>query len=39
VHLAGTVDTQASVDHAADLARQVHGVKGVDTSGLKTGGN
>ena len=37
VALSGTVDTQASADHAADLARQIKHVKSVDTSALKTG--
>lgn len=38
VRLTGTVDTQASADHAGDIARQIKGVISVDTSGLKTGG-
>ena len=37
VSLTGTVDTTASADHAADLAKQVKGVKSVDTSALRTG--
>ena len=37
VALSGTVDTQASADHAADVARQIKHVKSVDTSALKTG--
>ena len=37
VALSGTVDTQASADHAADLARQIKHVKSVDTSALRTG--
>ncbi len=39
VSLSGTVDTQASIDHAADLAKQVKGVESVDTSGLQIGHN
>ena len=37
VALSGTVDTQASADHAAEVARQIKGVASVDTSALKTG--
>lgn len=39
VALSGTVDTQASVDHAANLAKQIDGVASVDTDKLKTVSN
>ncbi|MGH8456773.1 MAG: BON domain-containing protein, partial [Stenotrophobium sp.] len=37
VALSGTVDTPASAEHAAELAKQVEGVTSVDTSALKSG--
>jgi hyperosmotically inducible protein len=37
VALSGTVDSQASIDHAEELAKQVEGVASVDASGLVMG--
>ena len=37
VALTGTVDSQASIDHANELAKQVEGVTEVDTTGLVVG--
>jgi hyperosmotically inducible protein len=37
VALTGTVDSQASIDHANDLAKGIEGVTSVDTSGLVVG--
>lgn len=37
VALTGTVDTQASIDHAEELAKKIEGVTSVDTSGLVAG--
>jgi hyperosmotically inducible protein len=37
VALTGTVDSQASIDHADDLAKKVEGVTEVDTTGLVVG--
>jgi hyperosmotically inducible periplasmic protein len=36
VALSGTAPSQDVVDHIKDLAQQVHGVKSVDVSGIKT---
>ncbi|PTU30482.1 BON domain-containing protein [Stenotrophobium rhamnosiphilum] len=37
VALSGTVDSQASIDHATDLAKNIEGVSSVDTSALLAG--
>ncbi|MES2490174.1 MAG: BON domain-containing protein [Pseudomonadota bacterium] len=37
VALSGTVDSQASIDHATDLAKQIEGVASVDASALVVG--
>lgn len=37
VALTGTVDSQASIDHANELAKKVEGVTEVDTTGLVVG--
>lgn len=39
VALTGTVDSQASIDHATELARKIEGVAEVDTAGLVVGSN
>jgi hyperosmotically inducible protein len=39
VALSGTVKNEDAVEHASDLAKQVKGVKSVDTSGLKANGS
>ena len=37
VALSGTVDSQASIDHATDLVKSIEGVTSVDTSALLAG--